>query len=425
MYIFEAGLEYLISILVADMYLASLALELGLDEGVTGVLSSIISLGCLFQLVAMLLNKGRSKWLVIGLSVLNQLLFMALYFVPLTSWQANAKQIIFIILIVSAYFFYNIAHPKKINWFMSLVDDEHRGRFTAKKEVISLISGVVFNFAMGALVEHYKSIGQIKTAFIICGFAIFGIMVLHTVTMLLTVEKTTEQKAQTDKKKLGIIDTFKDKNVLKITLVFCLWQISSQSAVPFYGVYKTDALGFSTTFGVAILGAIYALARSIFSFVWGKYADKYSFAKMLRICFAIASLAFFVNIFCRPENGHVIYTIYYVLYAIALGGINSALINLCYDYVAPERRTNALAVSLAISGVCGFLTALAMSPLVNYIKNNGNVFLGINVYAQQVLSLIACIMTIVTMLFVSFALAKKDNKTRAEKLIEHNSANSK
>ena len=166
MYILEAGLEYLISILVADMYLASLTKELGISDSVTGILSSIISLGCLFQLVTTLIHKGSAKRLVMVLSVVNQLLFMSLYVIPLTGWQGKTKQIVFIVAIVLAYFFYNIAHPKKINWFMSLVDDEKRGRFTAKKEAISLATGVIFNFAMGAVISYYRE-RDIRTAFII------------------------------------------------------------------------------------------------------------------------------------------------------------------------------------------------------------------------------------------------------------------
>jgi MFS family permease len=422
MYIIEAGVEYLISILVADMYLARLTKALGIGDNITGILSSIISLGCLFQLVATLLRKGRSKPLVIGLSILNQLLFMFLYIIPLTDWDRGVRQGIFIATIVLAYFFYNVAHPKKINWFMSLVDDGKRGRFTAKKEVISLILGVAFNFAMGTLIEKFEANGNLRGVFIVCGIAIFGFMILHTLTMILTVEKEQPKKEETLEKPLksGMFESLKDKNVLRVTLVFCLWQISNACASPFYGAYKENDLGFDAVFGVAILGAIYAVARSVFSFVWGKYADKYSFASMLQICFTIAGIAFLVNSFCRPENGRVVYPIYYTLNAIAMGGINSALINLCYDYVTPEKRTDALAVSLAISGVCGFLTTLAVSPIVSAVQANSNIVFGMNIYAQQLLSVLAFVMTMLTMLYVTLSMVKKNKSPRAITLREEN-----
>ena len=50
MYIFEAALEYLISILVPGSFLATITKELGISDSLTGILSSVISLGCLFQL---------------------------------------------------------------------------------------------------------------------------------------------------------------------------------------------------------------------------------------------------------------------------------------------------------------------------------------------------------------------------------------
>ena len=52
MYMLEAALEYFIAILVSGSYLATLTKELGLSDSLTGLLSSIISLGCLFQLLS-------------------------------------------------------------------------------------------------------------------------------------------------------------------------------------------------------------------------------------------------------------------------------------------------------------------------------------------------------------------------------------
>ena len=91
MYILEAALEYFISILVAGSYLATLTKELGFSDSLTGILSSIISLGCLFQLLSLPLRRKRVKILVLVFSILNQLLFMLLYVIPLTSFEIANK----------------------------------------------------------------------------------------------------------------------------------------------------------------------------------------------------------------------------------------------------------------------------------------------------------------------------------------------
>ena len=76
MYIAEATLEYLIAIAVAGAYLATLTKELGMSDSLTGILSSIISLGCLFQLFAVFYRRPKKKNFVITMSVINQLLFI-------------------------------------------------------------------------------------------------------------------------------------------------------------------------------------------------------------------------------------------------------------------------------------------------------------------------------------------------------------
>ena len=52
LYIIEATLEYLVSILVAGSFLATLTKQLGIRDELTGIISSFISLGCAFQLLS-------------------------------------------------------------------------------------------------------------------------------------------------------------------------------------------------------------------------------------------------------------------------------------------------------------------------------------------------------------------------------------
>ena len=101
------------------------------------------------------------------MSILNQLLFLILYIIPLLTGAKTFKTFAFVFAIISAYLIYNIAHPKKINWLMSLVEDNHRGIFTANKEIISLVCGMVFSFLMGAAVDYFVDKGEIRIAFII------------------------------------------------------------------------------------------------------------------------------------------------------------------------------------------------------------------------------------------------------------------
>jgi Na+/melibiose symporter-like transporter len=287
---------------------------------------------------------------------------------------------------------------------MSLVDDRKRGSFTASKEMVSLIGGMVFSFAMGAVIDRFEMAGDLNGAFIVCGISVFVLMLLHSATLIFAKEKESTQEEKISTKQL-LIELIKDKNLFKVILISVLWNVVNYVATPFYGSYQIKELGFSMTF-VSVLSAGYAIVRTIFSKPMGKFADKYSFAKMLNICFVVMLVAFGFNVFTVPENGKVLYTIYYMLYAVGMAGINSATINLIYDYVDKEKRVGALALKSTLAGFTGFFTTLAVSPLVSYIQNNGNVFLGIFVYAQQVVSVIAVVLLIVLILYLNLVVRK-------------------
>jgi hypothetical protein len=128
---------------------------------------------------------------------------------------------------------------------------------------------------------------------------------------------------------------------------------------------------------------------------------------MLQVCLAIAALGYLINIFTVPSNGKVFYTAYYVCNAVAQAGINSALINLVYDYVEPARRADAIAVTQTVSGVVGFLTTLAVGVLVDYIQGCGNQFFGLSLYAQQVTAALSFALNVLVFLYLHFQIKDK------------------
>lgn len=282
---------------------------------------------------------------------------------------------------------------------MSLVEDKRRGAFTANKEMVSLIGGMIFSFSMGYVIDNLESAGNINGAFVVCGVSIFILMLLHSATLIFSKEKPVEANEVCSVKQL-LKELLTDKNLFKVILVSVLWSVVNYASTPFYGSYQIKELGFTMTF-VSILSAAYAIVRTIFSRPMGKFADKYSFAKMLNICFSIALAGFIVNIFTVPANGKVLYTVYYMLYAVAMAGINSATINLIYDYVDKEKRTGALALKSTICGFAGFFTTLIVSPLVSYVQKNGNRLFGINIYAQQIVSVISAILLVVLLVYLN------------------------
>ena len=410
MYVAEAAIEYFISMIVTGAYLAKVTTAIGISDGLTGILTSFVSLGCGFQIIAIFLANRRpvKRW-VTALHSLNQLFFALIYLVPFMRVPQTVQIAIFVVFFLLGHVLNNVVNSPKINWFMSLVDDKRRGRFTALKESVSLIGGMLFSFGVGAAIDAYEAAGNLNGAFIFCGAGIFVLMLLHTGTLLLSKEKpAAEEKKIPVRKLLG--ELIRDKGLLKVIMISVLWNVAHYVTTPFYGTYQIGELGFTMTF-VSLLSVLYAVVRTLFSRPLGKFADKHSFTQMMKICFIIAAAGFGVNAFTVPANGKVLYTVHYLLYAVGMAGINSGEINMIYDYIGQEKRVAALALKNTLAGFAGFFATALASLLVEKIQADGNIFLGMNVYAQQVMSAIGCLLTLGVLLYVCLAFRQKKNPT--------------
>lgn len=414
-YILEETFNYLITILLSGSYLAKVTSTLGFSDGLTAILSTINTLGCSMQLLSVaIFRKGTYKRRITGMFMLSQLLFTLLYIVPFIQIPHNLRAVLFITFILLGQILLNAVLTPRTNWCMSFVDNGERGIFTARKEAFSLVCGILFQFGMSAMIDYYEAKGNIRVSLVICALVIFLLSAGHTLSLVLAKNKVIPESKQPLLQQIKSVFTRKETRSLLVLSVF--WAICHSVAIPFYGTYTIKELGFSMSY-IAFLSLLSAVSRILASMVLGKYADKYSFAKMLRLCYCIIALGFAVAAFVRPANGHILYAVYSMLNAMAMGGINSGEINLIYDYVDPAQRTAALSVRNTIYGVTGFLTVTAVSPLLSYIQNTGNRFCGIPVYGQQVLSAIACLASFLTAFYVHAVVGKMRLNTETGEVV--------
>ncbi|MBQ8510338.1 MAG: MFS transporter [Clostridia bacterium] len=408
LYIIEAAVEYFISLLITDAFLATLLTRSGVSDADTGVITQLASLSFIAQLFSVFVrrNRGMKRWITI-MHLINQLMYVSLYMIPIIEVPGSVKVACFVVMFLGGHIIANIVSPYKLSWFMSFVPDNTRGRFTANKEIVSLIGGMVFSFCMGSLVDYMQSIGREDLGFQLCGITIFVLAMLHLGSLLLVKDKEPEitDEPVSHVSLRTVAKTLTNKTLLKIILVDVIWHFATGISVSFYGTYKINELGFSLQF-VSIISILYSISRVIFSRFFGKFADKYSWTKMLTVCFAIASLAYCVNMFTVPSNGKVMFTLYYCIYAVSMAGINSGLMNIIFDFVPHNDRAAALGIKYAVGGSASFLAALVGRSILSHIQGNGNTLLGMNLYAQQVLSAIAFILCILLVVYMRVVIVK-------------------
>ena len=425
-YIIEAMLEYFVALSVADVYLVKIAAATGMSDQAIAVLTSFVSLGCGFQFLSIFFfRSSKVKKKATSGHVISQVLFTCAYLIPLATCSGQIKSVLLVIALLVAQILHNAVNAPKTDWYMSMLKNEKRGAFTAIKEIVSLFGGMAFTYGLAFLFDTFEDNGNQTGAFI-CGAIILGIVtLLHTITLLFTKEKPDFSEKdgttnQSDAQKTSIKALLRDKTMWKIVFLSSLWSAANYATLSFSGTYRLNELGFSLTLS-AIITAVGSVARAVFSVPLGKFGDKKGFSTLLFVSFLIAAAAYLAMTFTAPANGKVLYTVYYVLYCVAMAGINGSMINIVYDYVPSTRTSGVLAIKQSVSGIVGFLTVLALTPLMTFIKGKGNSVFGMTVYSQQIFAVISLLIVLFLAVFSRFAFGKRNSakKENAEPIAEN------
>ncbi len=394
-YIWDAATEYFITLLITDVFLASLLTYMGVSNAMTGIIVQLSSFAFAAQLLSLFVKRThRLKYIITGVTLINQLLFVFLYVIPLTPLSSAAKAAIFVVVYVSGHLLLNVAIPYRTYWMLHFVPNGTRGSFFAKKEIVSLLLGMCVTFGMGTVLDYFKAQGREETFFYIAIAFTFLLAVCH-LFILLWAEDITE--APEEQRKESPWQTAKrtltDTTVLKLSAVVCLWWFANGLSVSFLGTYKNEELGFSMQYS-SLMFILYAIVRSVFARIFGRYADRKGWLRMTKICTAIVAISYAVNIFTVPANGKWMYALYYSIYAISMAGMNSALTNLLLDYIKEEDRAASGGLQTSLGGIAGLLGSLIGGPILSYVQKNGNTLFGIPMYGQQFLSLLSALVCV-------------------------------
>ena len=405
LYIISAALEYFISILTGTAYLAKIAGSIGISDGTIGVLSSFTALGCAFQIVSLTMRTDKPvKPRVLTINLINQLCFTLLYVTPVLNLPKNIKTGLFTALLLIGNILLNIPFSLKATWSKSLVDEKKRGIFAASCEITSLVSGMIFTMLAGRLIDTFEEMGNQIGAFTVCSVVLLILTVSHALCILFIRE---DKLLSSHNEPLGVRlkSAMTDRSTLLLLPLFVLWNAAQYLTIPFFGTYQINDLGFTMT-AISLISAGYAIIRGLASAPLGMLGDKRSFISSMSVSLAAMALGLLIN----SIGGKICHIIFYVLYGVALAGMNSGIMNIIFDYVPREKRNGAVSILYTIGGLVGFCSTLIAKPLVDYVQSSGNSFLFLeHIYAQQILSVIGAALTLATLIYLN-TVVKKMNK---------------
>lgn len=412
-YIIQCTVEYFVSLLVTDAFLAKLLTHMGISDAMIGIISSFISLAFVIQLasIAILRNKVSTKKLVIIFDTLSIFFFMFLYFVPFLPIGKEFKTALVVLSVLLAYAFKYLIYSICFKWANSFVHPSKRGEYSAIKEIISLLSGMVFTVVIGNIIDRYEALGNIEGGFLFVAIAILIFNIANLICLvMIKKEEDDEEEEQSIPIKEVLENTIGNKAFKKIVMLQVLYDVARYFTVGFIGVFKTKELLMSVGL-VQIVNIIANLVRCVISVPLGKYSNRTSYAKGFKLGLILSALAFLLNVFTTQSTWWII-VIYTILYNASVAGTNMNSFNITYNYVDAKYVSQAMAIKNSIGGLAGFAASLVGSRILTAIQNNGNQIFGVQIYGQQVLSLISFVIMVVAILFIKFKLEKEKIKVQ-------------
>ena len=408
-YIAEAAFEYFITLTSGGTFLTLLIKQMGVSDALTGIISSftILALGMQLFTVPFIRNRRSIRTSVIWMQTGQQLLYCVLFVLPFLPLPQGLKPVLCAVLLLAAATLSNLITPVKFNWLNSFVHPEHRGAFTARKEMVSLFTGLIYNFVMSRVVDTFAADGRPDVGLKLCALAVFLFTVGHLATLLLSKDAPAvlEDTRQSPPLLPAIRDNLSNPTFFRV-LTFALgWNFFCCFFSTYQTVFMLQEAGATATF-LAVASIAGSLVRILVSPWMGKYADRHGFAKACRLGLTFAAVSYGLLAFQGPATGKPLYLIYSIVTAIGMATISGGMLNILFEYVDAKDRVGAMGIYCSLAGLGAFAGSLAGGVVLDAIQKAGNRFFGLSVYGQQVRAAIGALGLLATVLYGKFILEK-------------------
>lgn len=393
-HITASTVELVVITTMSGVFFTLLVKQMGVSDALAGTLSTIVFCGSMMQSVAIaFIRKIRSiRSTVMLIQTFQYVVYALLYLLPFIPLPKPLRISLFVVLFVIAALSSHLIAPVRFHWMMSFVPNHRRGVFYAYKDMFAIIITCIYNLGMGRIVDYFTAIGYTQNALLLCAITILLLLATFLIAIHFTKDapEVLDSVQKTPSIRTAIRDNLHNRILLKIIVVGAAWNFFCFFTTSFHNVYLLQELESSATF-IVVAGLFSNVIRIFLSIPFGKFADRYGFARTLTVGFAFATVAFGILIFWRPANGQILYLIYQIPHSCALATLSGSLVNVLLQYVKPQERVSSQGIYAASNGLFTFLGSVLGGQLLTMIQTNGNHLFGISVYGQQVLSLISCI----------------------------------
>lgn len=408
-YRLECAFEYFVSLFVGNTFLSSLLIYMGMPDSLIMIISSFISLAFLFQLFSLFVVQRivNVKRFVITFHIASQLLFMSLYLIPFLIPGFEGRRAAVIVCMLVAYFGKYLVFSMVYKWCNSFVDPEKRASYSAGKEILSLATGILLTLVIGYVMDAFTAADNQEGGFLFAAIGMLIFCICDLVCLLLVAKDRprTEEERRVVPFRTVLRETLGNPSFRHVVVLAVLWDVARYFTIGSLGSFRLSELAFTVTV-VTVIDNVGHLARIFVSRPFGRYSDKYSYARGIELALLLATVSFAFLVATTPATRYLIIG-YSLFYSCCFAGLNQNMQNIIYSYVDSRYFVQASAIKNSIGGLCGFGAALLGSRILSAVQAAGNRVLGVTVYGQQILGAVSCILLVAALLYTRFVIAKQ------------------
>lgn len=358
----EGALAGVMAVFTGGVILTGLALALGANDFLIGVIASVQAATNLFQLRAFrrLERRGDRKSMAVMFATLSRLVWVVigiLILIPSESFRPYRLGF-FILLYASSTILGVYSGVPWVSWLVDLVPEKVRGRFFAARNLAAGAVGVILGIGAGKFIDFWNEndVGPATAPFaiLICAGLGFGFWAVQMQRKMYDPPFPHRGSRMTFWETFR--EPFRNPNFKRLFYFRIAFDFSTGVAGTFYGVYMLTQANLSFTF-VSSMAMITTLMNFVALKPWGRILDRFGNKPVIQICVVGKILFAFLWLFTSPETIWLFVVIH--LFGVFDAGLTLAIPNLVYKTAPLEKRANYIAVDGTAVGI-----AVTIAPLV-------------------------------------------------------------
>ena len=365
---------------------------MGASPAFSALVGALPMLGCILQAVSpFLFERLRHRKLCIVLVCFGFRCSMGLaaavpFLFPAQAPRLGAMFLLYFI----AFMFAGFVTPGLNQWMLGSAPTEERGRFFARRDILSSLVNAGAMFAMGFQLDHFIARGQPQIGYLIVYGSVLALTLLDAV--LLTNICETPSKEVLHLKPKDFLRPFKDAAFRPVILFATLWYAAGNFSASFLPVYLLQGLGLNHRF-ISMMTIIASIAGMSASWIWGRLADRSGWRAVLVAASGLACCGYLGWFFVTPAAA--VFAAPALQCITSAGSSASGLASLNLQYAASPQQGKTVyfgAVAVA-SNLMGYFVAVLASALQSALEPGIGIERSISVlFAVSSVGMLVCLL---------------------------------